>query len=207
MPAPRIVALCGGRRCGKDSVAGFLATHGYLNVKISQKLKDACGVLFGFTADQLEGDAKDAVDPRWGVTPRALMQFLGTEVMQQQVRAVLPGVGRAFWIDAVAERIRVADPAQRFVVSDVRFVHEAVRLRGLGALVVRVARDPPRDGGAVDEHVSEREHREIHADLVLHNNATLRDLFDGVEAAIDLRGDGQCRGEGSTAGEAPGTFT
>lgn len=190
MPPPRIVALCGGRRCGKDTVAGFLATHGYLNLKISQKLKDACGVLFGFTAEQLEGDAKDAVDPRWGVTPRALMQFLGTEVMQQQVQAVLPRVGRAFWIDAVVDRILAADPAQRFVVSDVRFVHEAVRLRGLGALVVRVARDPPRGGeGAVDQHASEREHLHIRADLVLHNNATLRDLFDGVEAAIDLRGE------------------
>ena len=38
--------------------------------------------MFGFTEDQVFGDAKDVIDPVWGVTPRLVLQVLGTELMQ-----------------------------------------------------------------------------------------------------------------------------
>lgn len=177
--ARRIVALCGQKRVGKDTVAAFLqASRGYRHLKFTQQLKDGLGRFFGFTPDQMEGPRKDEVDARWGVTPRSVMQWMGTEVMQHELQQLIPGVGRTFWAAQLAARIR--EDGGPVVISDMRFLHEYTCLkREFGADLVTVRLRRSLELGA-DAHASETECDSVPADYELLNDGTVDELLAAV---------------------------
>ena len=165
---PRIIAICGLKRSGKDTIADILCQHfGYEKVKIANPLKEALQMLFQFTDAQVEGDEKDVIDPRWGVQPRRLMQFIGTEVMQFQIQEVLPNVGRTFWIKRlIEEHIMDTSPNKKIVISDLRFKHEYDLLAKHNTIFWRVDRFQKENNC---EHSSEQEYLDIPVDQVFEN--------------------------------------
>jgi dephospho-CoA kinase len=172
MPFPRIIAICGARRCGKDTLAHILEEHyGYKHLKISQELKSIVSQLFSFNQEQLENDNKDFVDERYGITPREIMQFFGTEMMQYKLGELLPSMGKKFWIKLFIERYIKTNPYEKIVVSDMRFIHEYEELKKYNALVVQIKRNNnPYKNDKLDNHISEKEYKEIPVDLMLENN-------------------------------------
>jgi hypothetical protein len=179
MVPPRIIAICGRRRAGKDTIADFFVKQGYTHVKIAGKMKDVMETMFGFTRDQLESDEKELVDPRWGITPRQAMQFFGTEVMQYKIQELLPDVGRTFWVNSIIADIS-RHPSQKFVISDMRFVHEYQRLREHehGVYVIKVVKPDQEECGNADQHVSEKEYCNIPESLKVYNDGTINDLYE-----------------------------
>lgn len=191
-----VVALCGRRRVGKDVVAQHLVdVHGFAHLKISLALKQACALIFGLEQAQIEGREKDAVDPRFGVTPRQLMQRLGTIVSQDiAVKSGTCGPASSFWLRTLLERELPRLPRdQPVVLSDLRFVAESEALRACGqhepcrALVVKLLRRQTirRDSScrSVDAHPSEGESERIDADVTIENDGAIADLtrkMDGV---------------------------
>jgi dephospho-CoA kinase len=190
-----IVALCGRRRSGKDTVAKYLVEgHGFCHRKISQPLKDALQVLFGFEADELETDKKELVHPAWGVSPRVLMQYVGTEVFRKDIQRVVPGVGDTFWIKRLIEEVRKErGQSPRIVISDLRFMNEYELMRrewGQKLIVMRVDRFEGGVGAEAETetHVSEREFADIPCDVVLENKGSIDDLCQKAGAAINRNG-------------------
>ena len=181
---PRIIAVCGAKRAGKDTVADHLvASYGYEKVKFASALKAVVGSLFGLGCDQLEGDRKDVVDPNWGVTPRHLLQFFGTEIMQYRVQECLPGIGRRFWAEKLFRDIGPMTADRRIVVSDVRFPHEVEEIakKSMGSFaVIRV----DRGVSVEDTHPSEMEYMLIDASIVLRNAGSIEDLLASVDDAM-----------------------
>lgn len=179
---PRIIAFCGAARSGKDTAAAYFVAKGYTHLKIAAALKEMVGPLFQFTPAQLETDEKDRVDPRWGVTPRRVMQFFGEEVMQRQLPELLPGVGRQFWIRRLLSEM---DPNTRYVISDLRYQHEYDLLKQLGAQVIRIERqstaaaDTAADAAPL--HNSEKEFRHFPADYTVTNRSGVEALYEGLD--------------------------
>lgn len=193
-----VVALCGGMRSGKDTAAAHLVrAHAFVHVKLAQQLKDGLCAFFGFTAEQVEGGMKDRVDPRWGVTPRSVMQWMGTDVMQHHLsRDLLPHMGRTFWARQLAHRIAGmhAQPGgpSRFVISDMRFLHEHACLSealGTGFMAVRIIRPDAMSRGSTPDalHISEQEWAAIPARATLVNNADIPTLHARVDGALRLK--------------------
>lgn len=182
MALPRVIAVCGLKRSGKDTVADMLCSaYGYKKIKIAEGLKDMMRVVFGFSEDQLETDAKDQLDPRWGITPRLAMQFFGTEIMQYEIQKIMPDIGRTFWIKRMIEEHVERHPFERFVVSDMRFVHEYDMLKPYHPLVIRVERDEAAAAPCLSGmHVSEREFKSIPCSVIIKNNGTRNDLLAAV---------------------------
>jgi hypothetical protein len=183
LPLPRIVAICGAKRAGKDSIARVLQEeYGYEHLQISRRLKEACQVLFGFTADQLESDAKETADPRWGVSPRRVMQYLGTEVFQYGIHepSGLPELNahvtpREFWIKATLDFVDRNGTDRKYVITDLRFLHEERLLKERGAFIVKVVREA-NPCARTDMHVSEREYLAIKEHVLVINDGSLVDL-------------------------------
>ena len=92
LPGPAVlVAVCGAGRAGKDAVAARFSRLGYAHLKFAAPLKRAVAELFGLPACDLETEAKDAPSERCGgATPREVLQWLGTEVLQRQLPRQLP---------------------------------------------------------------------------------------------------------------------
>ena len=183
-----VIAVCGARRAGKDTVAKVLEErYAFVNLKFARYLKDMIRSGFGLTDDEVEGNAKDIVHPVYGVTPRAIMQFIGTDVMQYSLQNILPGVGRVFWANRLLMDVkqRFKESVNRLVISDLRFLHEYEALRkssieeGYKLLVIKVQRHQPHDqkDNQLDMHVSEKEWDTIPHDIYMDNNTT-REAFE-----------------------------
>jgi hypothetical protein len=172
----RVIAICGYKRSGKDTIADFIAsTYGYKHIKIAEGLKSTMKIMFDFTDDQLE-DTKDVIDQRWGITPRRAMQFFGTEIMQHQVQKLLPDVGRNFWMRKINNTLASAN--ENFVISDMRFYHEYEALQEFYPFIIKVTNPGVC---CVDTHCSETEFATIPHHIEVINDDTLEALHDKIK--------------------------
>lgn len=186
MAPPRIIALCGLKRCGKDTVADHLVSkYGFTKVKIADPLKNLCKSLFNLTDDQLETDLKDQYVNELGTTPRKVMQFFGTEVMQFKVQELLPKIGRSFWIQKTITDMKLK-PGNLFVIGDMRFMHEYNAINqayGHDMMVIKIISNRACSIN-VDTHESEKEWEQIPAEVIIHNNGSITDLYETLDRVI-----------------------
>lgn len=163
----RLIAFCAPARAGKDTAAGFLVTHlRYVQVAFAEPLKRMAEAGLELIDDQLHGHAKDKpIDWLDGVTPRRILQTLGTEWGRELIHTEL-------WVRVARRRIeRLLAAGIPVAVSDLRFGNEAQMVRELGGTIVRIERDglPP-----VEAHASERQ--PIAPDWMIENNGSLGEL-------------------------------
>lgn len=182
MPLPHIIAITGNAGHGKDTCAEYLSVrYGYARYALAEPIKEAVLPLFGWDAQRIQGEGKEQVDPRYGISPRQALQALGTEFAQEDLcRLFHPfalKVGRRLWVLRLLERSK---DEPYVVVSDCRFPHEADTLRKAGAKIVRVL----RPSVPVDmTHESERGVGQITPDYMVPNTGSIAQLqraLDGI---------------------------
>lgn len=158
-----ILAFNGEVGSGKDTAASFLPyTHRF---GFADPLKEMARIGFGFTQKQLHDPVeKEIVDPRWGASPRQILQWLGTDVL------------RARWSDFFTRNMGIrVDNAMKessrpvlVVITDCRFPNEAEFVRFKSGQVIKVI----REGGkrtAHHEHASEQGLPKEFVDYVIQN--------------------------------------
>jgi hypothetical protein len=149
----RILGILGPAGAGKSTVAQYLVDH-YCATEYSlaSPLKNIATRVFDFSHAQCWGTQldKETDDPRYGFSPRWLLQRLGTEGFRQEF-------GMDFWIDHLINRVRDERPFIA-VVSDVRFINEARKILDVDGFVFRLE-SPGRDGVSTADasHQSEAE--------------------------------------------------
>jgi hypothetical protein len=181
MNIPRLIAICGYKRCGKDTLSDYICKkYGHQKVKIAGKLKEIVKIVFGFSEEQVESDLKEEIDSRWGITPRQAMQFIGTEMFQYKIQELLPDIQRKLWIKSVISSI---NDDSKIVISDLRFLHEYIELKNKGFFVIKIEKD---DNEIIDTHKSETEFLSIPSDITLKNNNTLKEFFTEFENKIKI---------------------
>ena len=154
----KIVAIVGPAGSGKSMISDYLAhKYGATRYSFAEPLKEIVRLAFNMTWEQVYGSQaqKEAIDPRYNVSPRWLLQHLGTE----GIREVL---GPNFWWQHCQDRILYEQPSLA-VIDDMRFANEAEGLLALnedGTQLVhiwRIESDRPRDTTADQNHQSESE--------------------------------------------------
>lgn len=160
------VGLCGKALAGKDTVARWLVQHhGFTHLKLSQSLKDVCGMVFELSDEQLEGHQKDTRDRRYNASPREILQYVGTDLFRAALGERFPRIGESIWIRCLERRMaHTASPS--WVISDVRFPNEAKWIRRRGGFIVRIERGSFLN--STDTHPSER--CSILPDYTLYNS-------------------------------------
>lgn len=138
-----LIGVLGRKRVGKDTVSDYLCDqYGFNKITLAQPLKDVCELAFKFSDEQLYGSLKEVVDVRYGVSPRIVYQYLGTEIFRKDINRIIPCIKNNFWINLVAENyLRNIDKCKYVVVSDVRFKNEIDRIHELGGIVIKVNRE------------------------------------------------------------------
>lgn len=131
MGAPNVivVSLLGAAGSGKSTCADFLVKNfGFTRLALATPLKEIVRRAFELTHEQVYGDFehKDATDPRYNVSPRWLLQRIGTEGMREVF-------GKDVWINHLCHEIFKNPWGGRYVVDDLRFLNEANRLYNLCA--------------------------------------------------------------------------
>lgn len=194
-----IVGLCGLIGSGKGTVADYLC-HDYKFQKLSfaDALKDGVAGIFGYDRDMLEGDtsasraARERPDAFWSelmgreITPRYILQIMGTEIMRQNFH---PDI----WVKLVEKELG-RRPTAWFTIPDARFPNEVDMIREMGGEIWWVKRGPwpdwvaPwREMGIEPEGVHESEYMWMlkEPDRIIENDGDLEDLRDMIEEILD----------------------
>jgi hypothetical protein len=177
-----LIGLGYAARSGKDTVASILASEfGFKRVAFADALKGACAEVFGLDDAQLHGKDKEVLDPFWNVTPREILQRVGTECFRN-------GYAQDVWIRALKRRIAVRlGGGLHTVVSDVRFPNEAQAILDWGGYPVLVERPGAGATGGIEGHASETSltHWTGWAASIL-NNGSLAQLRETTVELFDL---------------------
>jgi hypothetical protein len=185
-----LIAFLGKKRSGKDTVADFLIKNkGFQKYVFADPLKKGLKAFFNLTDEQLYDEKlKETIDERWGVSPRRLLQVIGTDIFQHSINQFIPelkGEPRNHWVNLFKEwymKEKEKNPNLKIVIADARFIHEIKAIKELGGIVVKINRTVGNNINN-DMHLSETEIDSIPDDMIddtIINDDTLEKLYEKV---------------------------
>jgi len=169
-----IIGIGGRKFSGKDTVSDFLSIEcGFIKYSLADPLKRGIQEMFGLSNDQLWGKEKDVVDEYWGVKPRDLLQFVGTDLLLNQLHKYVLGLtykDRNLWLKRfekwlISNNIDIS--TQNIVISDVRFEHEVNYIKNMGGMIIKIDR---LGVDTSDNHPSESSSDKLYYDYILKND-------------------------------------
>lgn len=170
----RLIGITGYKRSGKDTLArGLCQELGLQQFSFADPLRSLVAEILGISLAQLEECKETPIDWLGGVTPRHMMQTVGTEWGRNMIHPEL-------WILSMFARM----PDTGGVTSDVRFPNEAQQILDRGGVVLRVN----RPGYTSDGHASEIAIPDHLVTAELHNIGTPAELIEDALAVMALVG-------------------
>jgi len=177
----KLIGLTGKAGSGKDTLASMILEHTTGTTRaFADPLRRAAKEIFGLTDQQMaDRELKEQVVPYWGMSPRRILQLLGTE----SVRHVFGGDTWVLNADLRLEALLQSEsreqlPVEVCIWTDCRYPEEASWIRENGGIVIRVKRPGV---AAVESHSSEQD---LPAELVdgrVINGGTLDELCETVQ--------------------------
>lgn len=178
---PLVVGFAGAKQSGKSTITQILmAKHGVVGMGFAQPLRTFIGDLLGLPQDVLEEVKEEQVPGlRAGVTPRYLMQTLGTEWGRTLIDPDL-------WVKvAMRDAVNALERGYAVAFADVRFANEAEAIRNLGGIIIQI--DRPGGTAGTDAHVSEKGLPAELIDDTVVNDGTPQDLYNRVLDVLKAR--------------------
>jgi len=170
----KIIGLSGLAGVGKDTVADFLVgtvENGdnmfVQRYALADPLKKCASEAFGIPLKDFYNEtAKEVTNNHWGLTPRYILQILGTEGFREHF-------GSDIWTRR-ADMVISQSVTDVFLVTDIRFNNEASWIKDIGGELVSIT-SPAMELSKKHEHSSERG-ISVTPDVVIVNDGTLEDL-------------------------------
>lgn len=175
-----LIGLAGRAGVGKDTAADYLghrhhfATYAFAapiraGLRAMLRLRD-----YHFTDRELKEQPLEQI----GVSPRKLMQTLGTEWGRTCIH-------RDLWLMVAAGEISnlKVQGVKRLIITDLRFDNEADWVRQQGGKVLHILRP---DAPVIEGHASEAGvHMRPNDDLWIVNDGSIADLHYGLDRLMD----------------------
>jgi hypothetical protein len=181
----QLIGITGKKQNGKDTLGNYLVEkHNYIKYAFADSLKKGCAEFFNFNDDQLNGNKKEEIDEFWNITPRKILQFVGTDLFRNQIDNILPSIGENFWIKWVEKKIFDSiklNPKNKFVITDVRFKNELDFIKNNNGIIIRVTRDIINNN---DEHISEQHIDFFDVDYDIKNNDDKFKLYNTIDTIL-----------------------
>jgi hypothetical protein len=139
-----IVGLSGKKGSGKSTVAGYLERRieGAVRLPFAFRLKEIARDCFGARSCQVDGTQEEKHTMlACGLTGREVMQRIG-----QDMRAIWPACWVYAWEAQVVSMWAEWGVPMPIIVEDVRFENEVQKIKRMGGIVIRLTREPFRDG-------------------------------------------------------------
>lgn len=160
----RLIGIAGPARAGKDTLCSYMLDN-LDGVWTRSSFADPIKEMLRAIGVDCSDDKKAVVSDDYGVTPRHMMQTLGTEWGRNLIDGDI-------WVKAFAR----LNAGKCVIVPDVRFENEAELVREHGILIHLVGR-----GGIEGKHVSENAIEFNPGDIVIDNSRDLAWLYGQVD--------------------------
>lgn len=174
-----LIGITGPAQSGKSTLAGELRRlvefrgQKYCEKPFAGPLKRMLASIGVDVSDLSKNAPVPFLDGK--VTPRVMMQTLGTE----WGRSLLPDLWLRVW------QHELDGSAHVVAVPDVRFDNEAELIRGLGGIIIHVKRKPTADMLAVPAHVSEAGIKRAKGDIIFCNNRGIEKMAQLAASILD----------------------
>lgn len=182
---PQIIGIAGKKEHGKSTISKHLCEYyGYENISFAAPLKESCKIIFSLDNEQLYGNQKEIIDERWGVKPREIMQFVGTDLFRKKLGELIKNADR-IWVLALLEKLK-KNPNKRYVIDDIRFQNEIDAIKKFNNVItLRVKRNIEMKN---DEHESEKNIENlINIDYDIANTDSKKSLIDKIDDFISKK--------------------
>jgi hypothetical protein len=174
-PAPNIdisslnlIGVHGHAGVGKDTAVEYL-NEKYVAVygeSFAAPLKRAAAEAFGIPLSHFnDRELKEEPNEYWGVSPRKIAQFVGTELFRHHAGKLTGDDETAFWISRLAGRLTGNLPppegegyyevGDTICISDVRFQNEADWIYSNGGWILHIVRPEFEGAVGIPGHPSE----------------------------------------------------
>jgi len=192
---PKLIGICGHAGAGKDTVGDYLhkTRDNTYKLAFADPLKDAAAAMFGIPILEFyDPDYKEVPNEFWGVSPRQIAQFFGTEMVRENLGRLLPDVAENFWVTRMVNRITGQGEQTEYdeydvvVITDVRFQNEYDWIISQGGIIIHLTR-PGADGTVgIPGHASEAglQFASPEQTYRLYNNLTLEFLYEEVNKIV-----------------------
>lgn len=158
----RIIGITGLAGSGKDTIGDIITSNlkNWEKVSFASHLKDVTALLFGMDRKMLAGETpedrakREQPDEFWSkkmgkdFTPRYALQFLGTNLLRNQLH-------QNIWVDCLEKKIMNTD--KNIVITDVRFPNEIDMIRSIGGEIWRVERGELPHWFRDVEHINDKD--------------------------------------------------
>lgn len=164
-----LIGIIGKKESGKDTVGDYLVKNfEYQKYSFALPLKKVCKELFLLEDNQLtEHKLKEQIDIRWGMSPRQMLQKVGTDLIRNNI-------DEDFWIKHF--KFWYKTNKGNVVVTDCRFQNEVDIIKELGGIIIKINRNTQRS----DKHISEDVDTLKGIDYILDNNDTKENLYKSI---------------------------
>lgn len=137
MTKPFIVGFMGYAGVGKTTACQILKTLSNVDIEITSyagPLKQAVQQLFLFSDEQIYGtkEEKEKVDHRWGISPRRVLQIVGTDCLRNMIDEQFHVKRMEAYISACESPV--------LLIDDVRFEGEAELINHYGGTCIQIQR-------------------------------------------------------------------
>jgi hypothetical protein len=173
------IGLLGNKGCGKDTLADYLVKDkNFIKYSFANPIKEIAKHLFNLSDEQLNGSLKETIDNRWNLSPRIILQRLGTEFGQYKIYDLFPELkdkipSRKLWL-VLFEKFLEDNKDKNIVIADVRFNHEVDYLKKLKFNIIKIN----RNNNKKYSHSSETEINLIKdIDYTINNNSSKEHLY------------------------------
>lgn len=170
-----IIGIAGPARSGKDTLANMIISiQGGYRYSFADPIREMLKPLgIDMDTEYWQAHKEDPI-PVLDVTPRRMMQTLGTEWGREHIH---PNI----WLVMAAQARMNHGPGM--IIPDVRFDNEAEWVRRNKGRVIHIKRD---DAPAVESHASENGVKVMPEDIAITNNGTLEDLYEQIKGILDV---------------------
>ena len=177
-----LIGITGRKRSGKDTVAAYLRDkYRFVRYQMASPLKKAVCALFGWDPDIVEdGPEKEKIDPRYGISPRQAMQFMGFELGKElggRFTEFETTTGRLLYVKRMVQFVQ-ANEHVNIVIPDIRMPYEIEAIQNRGGRILRVVRDTKINP---DIHATEMFVDTMEVDAELFNMGSVEELYDAVD--------------------------
>ena len=174
-----IIGITGKAGSGKDTLASYLESQGFIKLSFGSAVKDIVSIVTGWPRDFVEGINEERqlretlIHPEYNKTCREMMQFIGTDLFRKQLNDNI-------WVNIIKNKIESDKINNKFVITDVRFDNEAQMIKSIGGNIIQINRQNIHQLN----HISENGIT-IDVDYIIENNGTISDLYNKINLYID----------------------
>jgi hypothetical protein len=187
-----IIGIVGKKNVGKDLVADLLVKKGFIKLSFASILKNAAKELFNWDDHQVNDD-KEKIDPKWNITPREVLQLLGTEFLREKLGNKLNneiefnGNKKDFSFHVKNLFLKNKDiilSKKNIVISDIRFKDEYNFVKWIGGNILKINRNIEEN--EFSDHLSENNLDDTKDfDWIIDNNFSISHLQKTINLLIN----------------------